>query len=86
MTSSVISDTKSQVLRDRKIQPAHDGGSSPAESSGEYTPQIEEEVTKAKKTFGRTPNGTSKPRPGVHRSIWEIAELMCASLHRAANP
>jgi hypothetical protein len=66
MSSSATADPQSDALRERKIPAAHDGESSPVESSGANTPQTEEEIDKTKKTFGRTPNGTSKLRPGVH--------------------
>jgi hypothetical protein len=60
MSTAIRPDSKSEALRERYVQNMRDRESSPGASSGEDTPQVEEELDKEKKTFGRTPNGTSK--------------------------
>lgn len=58
--STSATDLKGEALRARNVQSMPNLESSQTGRSGESTPQTEEEMDKEMKTFGRTPNGTSK--------------------------
>jgi phosphatidylethanolamine N-methyltransferase len=59
-------------LRERTVQALRDeAASGSGYSSGQDTPQTENDVEKEKKTFGRTPDGTSRSYQ---------AEAICATV------
>lgn len=59
MSSAISPDSTSATLRERVVQTVRDGETSPGLGDGEDIPQSEGKLEKEKKTFGRTPNGTS---------------------------
>lgn len=74
MSSAISPDSKSDALRERYVQIMRDGTSSPGASSGEDTPETEEELDKEKKTFGRTPNGTIFTVPQTEDMVSQLLD------------
>jgi hypothetical protein len=59
MSTSITPDSRTEGLRERHAVSAIIDRSSSGVSSGQDTPQNEDEAEKEMKTFGRTPDGTS---------------------------
>jgi phosphatidylethanolamine N-methyltransferase len=60
MSTATSSSTPKDGLRERTVLSAFQEPASSVEGSGQDTPQTEDEADKEKKTFGRTPDGTSE--------------------------
>ena len=59
MSTSITPDSRPDGLRERHV-PTFNEETVSGLSSGQDTPQTEDEEEKGKKTFGRTPDGTSE--------------------------
>lgn len=63
MSTAITPDSRTEGLRERNVVPTTNEESSSGLSSGQDTPQNEGDDEKGKKTFGRTPDGTSTSLP-----------------------
>jgi hypothetical protein len=60
MNPSIDTNPQNEGLRERNIAHHVNESISSSATSGQVTPKPEEDVEKEKKTFGRTPDGTSQ--------------------------
>jgi hypothetical protein len=72
MSTSITPDSRTEGLRERHVVPTISEESSSGLSSGQDTPQNEQDEEKEKKTFGRTPDGTSEYLP--HYTIYHSSQ------------
>lgn len=79
MSTSITPDSRPEGLRERHVVPTINEESSSGLSSGQDTPQNEGAEEREKKTFGRTPDGTSTSLP--HYDICHCSQARVPTLH-----
>jgi len=85
MSASISPALPAEGLRERHLVPAVVETSSSTVSSGQNTPQNEDDVTKEKKTFGRTPDGTSEHPAVQYNPAIHLIKTNWSSIYGSAD-